>query len=148
MFTKLKCSYRWLLRKRVRDSGLLFTRNNIRIDRDIDYDGDKICAYIEVWFDPDKKFGLKLGDDEYVNVYAYITPYTGEVRVTYVIYYGDYFIDDERIFTKLTPGEKNLIREMVNETSLTETGMMINDNYREFEKNERNCDTAFRETVL
>ena len=118
------------------------------IDRDIDYDGDEICAYIEVWFDPDKKFGLKLGDDEYVNVYAYITPYTGKVRVTYVIYYGDDFIDDERIFTKLTPDEKNLIREMVNEVNLKETGMTINDNYREFVKNERNCDTALREAVL
>ena len=117
MFTKLKRSYRWLLRKRVRDSGLLFTRNNIRIDREIDYDGAEICAYIEVWFDPDKKFGLKLGDDEYVNVYALISPDTGYIRMIYIIYYADGFIDDARAYKHLTPAERTLILEMVSETS-------------------------------
>ena len=125
MFTKIERSFRWLLRKRVRDSGLLFTRNNIRIDRDIDYCNDYACAYLEVWFDPERKFGLKLCEDEYVNVYAFITPNTGDVRVAYVIYYADGFVDNERQFTALTQEEKNLILTMVNEVSLKETGMSV-----------------------
>jgi len=128
MFTKTKQNLRWLLRKRVRDSGLLFTRENIRIDRDIDYSDDYICAYIEVWFNAERKFGLKLKDEEYVNIYANITPNTDKIRVTYIIYYADGFIDDERKFTALTQEEKNLILIMVNETSLKETGMSVNAN--------------------
>jgi len=131
MFTKIKRGFRWLLRKRVRDRGLLFSRDNIRIDREIDYYEDYICAYIEVWFDAERKFGLKLGDEEYVNVYACITPNTGEVSVIYIIYYADGFIDDDRKFTALTPEEKNLIMSMVNETSLTETGLSVNDNWND-----------------
>ena len=129
MFTKIRRGFRWLLRKRVRDSGLLFTRENIRIDPEIFYENYNACAYIEVWFDPEKKFGLRLPGDDYVNVYAYMNPYTGDVRVSYVINYTDGFIDDERYFKKLTQDEKNLIREMVNEVSLTETGMSVDDNW-------------------
>jgi hypothetical protein len=139
MFIKIKQNIRWLLRKRIRDRGLLFTRDNIRIDREIDHDDDYACAYIEVWFDPEKKFGLKLGEEEYVNVYAFINSDTGDVRVEYVIYYADGFIDSGRKFTALTQDEKNLILAMVDEVSLTETGMsvkenwttLINDNYME-----------------
>lgn len=129
MFTKIKRSFRWLLRKRTRDSGLLFTRDNVRIDRDIEYYENEVCAYIEVWFDAGLKFGLKLSGDEYVNVYAYIKPNTGDVRVTYVIYYADGFIDDERNFKRLTVGEKHFISEMVNEVSLKETGMSVKENW-------------------
>lgn len=129
MFTELIRSLRWLIRKRARDRGLLFTRDNIRIDREIIYEDDVACAYIEVWFDPERKFGLRLPGDDYVNVYAYITPDTGDVRVTYVIYYADGFIDNERTFSALTQGEMDLILEMVNEVSVAETGMTIDDNW-------------------
>jgi len=127
MLIKIKQNIRWLLRKRIRDLGLLFTRNNIRIDREIDYDDDYICAYIEV--DPERKFGLKLGEEEYVNVYAFINPDTGDVRVEYVIYYADGFIDSGRKFTALTQDEKNLILAMADEVSLTETGMAVKENW-------------------
>jgi len=130
MFTKIKRSLRWLMRKRVSDSGLLFTCDNVRIDREILYEDYKACAYIEVWFDPERKFGLRLGNEEYVNVYAYIAPYTGDVRVTYVIYYADGFVGNEHAFGGLTQGEKDLIIDMANEASLTETGMTIDENYR------------------
>lgn len=129
MLMKIKRSLKWLLRKRGRDSGLLFSRDNIRIDRDIEYYENEACMYIEVWFDAEKKFGLKLPGCDYVNVYAYITPYTGNVRVTYVICYTDGFVDDERTFKHLTPGEKHLICKMADEISLTETGMTIDENW-------------------
>jgi hypothetical protein len=125
----LKQHFRWLLRKRVRDSGLLFTRDNIHIDREIDYENDYICAYIEVWFDAERKFGLKLGEEEYVNVYAVINPHTSDVRLEYVIYYGDGFLDSGRTFKKLTQDEKNLILTMTDEVSLRETGMTVKENW-------------------
>ena len=130
MFIKIERCLRWLQRKRFRDNGLLFTRNNIGIDREIDYCDDYACVYIEVWFDAERKFGLKLGDEEYVNVYAFIKPNTGEVYVTYVINYFDGFIDDERQFTALTQAEKNLILTMANETSIAETGLSLDANWR------------------
>jgi len=140
MFAKIKQSLRWLLRKRVRDRGLLFTRENIRIDREIEYYDNYVCAYIEVWFDAERKFGLKLGEEDYINVYAYITPNKNEVRVTYIINYYDGFIDDERTFSALTPKEKNLILIMVNEVSLTETGLSVNDNWNRL-TNEENLES-------
>jgi len=136
MFLKFRHSLRWLLRKRVRDRGLLFTRDNIRIDRDIEYSADSVCAYIEVWFDAEKKFGLKLGDEDYVNVYADVSAYTGDIRLTYIIYYADGHIDGGHKFKKLTPEEKTLILEMVNEVSMSETGMSIYGNCKMLENNE------------
>ena len=124
MFTKIKRSFKWLIRKRIRDKTLLFTRNNITIDRDITYHNDYICARVEIWFDPEKKFGLELNRDEFVKVYAYISPCGEHIFVTYTIYYGDNFIDEPR-FTPLTQEEKTLILVMVNETSVRETGQVI-----------------------
>ena len=73
---------------------------------------------------PGEKFGLKLNNDEYVNVYAYISHCSEHIFVAYIIYYGDGFIDDAR-FAPLTREEKNLILTLVNETSLKETGQTI-----------------------
>lgn len=126
---RLQRFLRWLLRKRIRDNGLLFSRDNIRIDRDFEFVDGEACAYIEVWFDPEKKFGLWLPGDDYVNVYAFITPFSSEVRVVYIIQYADGSNDDERIFRGLTQDEKSLILEMVNEVSLVETGMTIDENW-------------------
>ncbi len=130
---RLQRFLRWLLRKRIRDSGLLFSRGNIRIDREFEFMDGEACAYIEVWFDPEKKFGLWLPGDDYVNVYAFITPFTSEVRVVYIIQYADGSNDDERTFRGLTQDEKCLILEMVNEVSLAETGMTIDENWRDLQ---------------
>ncbi len=122
-------SLRRLFKKRARDRGLMFTRDNIRIDRELDFSGDEICAYIEVWFDAEKKFGVRLPGTDYVNVYAYITPVTGGVRVTYIIYRADGSIGDERPYFGLTQSEKDLILEMAGEVSLSETGMTLDANW-------------------
>jgi hypothetical protein len=70
---------------------------------------------------------LHLPGDDYVNVYAYINPDTGDVYVTYVICYADGSIDNEHKCKGLTQGEKALIREMVNEVSLRDTMMTAED---------------------
>jgi hypothetical protein len=125
----LLCQLRWLLRKRGRDRGLLFSRNNIRIDRDLDYSANEVCAYIEVWFNPEKKFGLRLYYDDSIDVYAIINPETGDLRLIYIIHYADGGIDDVRLFRALTQEEKAVIKTMVEEVSLIETGMSVKDHW-------------------
>lgn len=114
--------FRWLWRKRRRDKHYLFTRDNIKIDREIEYYDDEACVWIDIW-DVEKKFGLKLSDDEFVNVYAYISH--DDVRVSYVINYTDGFVDNERPFRKLLQSEKAIIRELADEVSISETGKTV-----------------------
>ena len=109
-----------------RKNGLLFTRDNIRIDREYEYHGKGIYVYIEVWFDPRKKFNIKLFGDDTVNVYAYLPPNSDDVKLTYIIHRGDGLVEDEQIYDFLTQDEKALIREMANEINLAETDMTIN----------------------
>jgi|GEM_PF-2684656 len=122
---KVICLYRWLRRKRFRDKNYILTRDNIKIDREIEYYDGEACVYIEVWFDVEKKFGLKLSGNENINVYAYIS--REDVRVAYVVNYTDGLVDDERPFNNLTQSEKALIREMTNEVSLSETGKTVDE---------------------
>lgn len=126
---EIRRKIRWLFRKRRRDRSLLFTRDNIRIDRDIDYDENGACAYIEVWFDAERKFGLWLPDEDYVNVYAFLNLRTGEMKVCYIIYYADDDIDGEYKYKGLTQGEIDLIRELMEEVSLKETGISVKSNW-------------------
>ena len=144
MFTKIINGFKWLLRKKRRDNRLLFTRDNIRIDYEIEYCDKGICLYIEVWFDPEKKFGIKLYDEDSVNVYAFLPADSDDVQITYIVHHGDGRIEDEQIYDALTQGEKSLIREMANEVSLTETKMTIEENYREYVQEEISLDTAYR----
>lgn len=129
MSKKFIANLEWLFRKRRRGIKPIFTRNNICLDREIIYDGDEANAYIEVWFDAEKKFGIKLEDDDSVNVYAHLSPYGNDVKVTYIIHYADGSIEDEQVYTSLTKGEKKLIRKMADEVSLKETGMTVNENW-------------------
>lgn len=125
--------YRRLRRKGHRDKNYILTRDNIKIDCEIDYYYGEACVYIEVWFDVEKKFGLKLSGDEYVNVYAYIS--NDDVRIAYVINYTDGLVDGERHFNKLIQSEKDIIREMANEISLAETGKTIDEELEGYEQN-------------
>ena len=115
----------------IRKSGLLFTRNNIRIDYEFEYYDKGMFVYIEVWFDPEKKFHIKLYGDDTINVYAYLPPNSNDVKLTYIIHRGDGRVEDEQIYDALTQDEKALIREMANEVSLAETEMTI-DAYCEY----------------
>ena len=115
----------------VRKSGLLFTRDNIRIDYEFEYCDKGMIVYIEVWFDPEKKFHIKLYDDDTVNVYAYLPPNSNDVKLTYIIHRSDGRVEDEQTYDALTQDEKALIRELANEVSLAETAMTI-DAYCEY----------------
>ena len=61
------------------------TREDIAIDRDMDVDcdiGQEITAYIETWFDVDKKFGTDTSDDDvWLNMYAKYNPFKDTLRI-------------------------------------------------------------------
>ena len=60
-------------------------RNDIRIDRDmkVDDDGRQITAYIEMWFDVDKKFGIHTANEDttWLNLYAQYNPFEDTLRL-------------------------------------------------------------------
>ena len=125
---KITNSRKSLLAKKAKEN-LLFTRRNIRINPEIEYDAGGIYAYIEVWFNPVKKFGIKLRGDDVVNVYAYLTPYKNDVEVRYIIHRYDGRAEDEQAYEGLTESEKVLIRQMADEVNLKETGKNVDANW-------------------
>lgn len=58
--------------------------SDIVIDRDFDVsDNGEITAYIEAWFDVDKKFGLRINDDEdaWLNMFGIYDPINDTLTV-------------------------------------------------------------------
>lgn len=61
-------------------------RGDIAIDRDMEVDcdiGQEILAYVETWFDVDKKFGVHTADDDgtWLNMYARNNPFADTLRM-------------------------------------------------------------------
>lgn len=62
------------------------TKAMLDVDRDMEVDSDigqEITAYLEVWFDVDKKFGLHINDeyDTCLNLYAKYNPFADTLRL-------------------------------------------------------------------
>ena len=62
------------------------TRDNIAIDSDMEVDcdtGQQITAYIETWFDVDRKFGIHISDedDTWLNMYGKYNPFEDTLTV-------------------------------------------------------------------
>ncbi len=94
-------------------------RSDIAIDRDMEVDSDigqEILAYVEVWFDADKKFGIRTADKDntWLNMYARYNPFADTLRMECEIdtdspesnQYFDY---------EPTAAEAQLIKEMMAE---------------------------------
>ena len=62
------------------------TRNDMAIDNDMQVDGDigqEILAYVETWFDVDKKFHVDTSaDDTWLNMYARYNPFEDTLDIT------------------------------------------------------------------
>ena len=61
-------------------------RTDIAVDSDMEVDcdiGQEITAYIETWFDVDKKFGINtaLDDGTWLNMYAKYNPFVDTLRI-------------------------------------------------------------------
>ena len=92
-------------------------RSDIVVDRDMEVDcdiGQEITAYLEVWFDADKKFGLHINDEEdtWLNLYAKYNPFADTLRLECEISRDD---GSEYFDYKPTEAESQLIKDMIAE---------------------------------
>lgn len=92
-------------------------RNDIRIDADMDVDcniGQEITAYIETWFDVDKKFGThtNMNDAEWINMYAKYNPFEDTLSIECEISRDDGI---EYFDYEPTAAESMLMKEIITE---------------------------------
>lgn len=94
-----------------------FTRDMLAVDRDMEVDcdiGQEITAYIETWFDADKKFGIDTASEDgtWLNMYAKYKPFADTLRIECEISRdnGSSYFDYEP-----TNAESQLIKDMIAE---------------------------------
>ncbi len=93
-------------------------RKDIVVDRDMDVDCEnatEITAYLETWFDVDKKFGTNTKDDDdvWLNMYAKYNPFDDSLRIECEI---DKPKGSEYFNYTPTEAEAKLIKDMIAET--------------------------------
>lgn len=92
-------------------------KQDIAIDHEMDVDcdiGQEITAYIETWFDVDKKFGTNICDEDgsWLNMYAKYNPFENTLRIECEISRDD---GSECFDYEPTKAESQLIKEMIAE---------------------------------
>ena len=90
-------------------------RTDIAVDSDMEVDcdiGQEITAYIETWFDVDKKFGINTASEDgtWLNMYAKYNPFADTLRIECEISRdsGSSYFDYEP-----TIAESQLIKDMI-----------------------------------
>ena len=97
-------------------------RSDIVVDHDMEVDENgTITAYLESWFDVDKKFGTHTADrdDEWLNLYAEYNPADDTLKMGYQV-----DSDDSSTFYEYAPtaAEQQLVKEMITEKIKKEYG--------------------------
>ena len=92
-------------------------QKDIAVDSDMEVDcdiGQEITAYIETWFDADKKFGIDTASEDgtWLNMYAKYNPFADTLRIECEISRdnGSEYFDYEP-----TSAETKLIKDMIAE---------------------------------
>ena len=110
-------------------------RKDIRIDRDMEVDEDtgrEITAYVETWFDVDKKFGLNINheDGTWLNMYAKFDPFADTLRIECEISREE---ESSSYFDYVpTESEAQLIKAMITETICEQYGQSPQEFCKEF----------------
>lgn len=114
-------------------------RKDIEVDRDMDVDCEnatEITAYLETWFDADKKFGTKTKDDDdvWLNMYAKYNPFDDTLRIECEIDKpkGNKYFD----YTP-TEAEAKLIKDMIAEKIKAEYGQAPQEFCEQFQDREQ-----------
>jgi len=111
-------------------------RSNIKIDSDMDIDPYdppmSVCAYVEIWFDVNKKFGLCLLDDDSTWVNLYATYYPCEHQLVM-----EYYIDTDEsqtgpFYYEPTVEEYKTIIEMIEEKCMEVEGLSCMDALKKY----------------
>ena len=116
-----------------------FERKDIVVDRDMDVDCEnatEITAYLETWFDVDKKFGTNTKDDDdvWLNVYAKYNPFDDTLRIECEI---DKPKGSEYFDYTPTEAEERLIKDMIAEKIKSEYGQTPQDFCKDFQIDEQ-----------
>ena len=116
-----------------------FERKDIIVDRDMDVDCEnaaEITAYLETWFDVDKKFGTNTKDDDdvWLNVYAKYNPFDDSLRIECEI---DKPKGSEYFDYTPTEAEERLIKDMIAEKIKAEYGQTPQEFYKDFQIDEQ-----------
>lgn len=119
-----------------------FERKDIIVDRDMDVDCEnvtEITAYLETWFDVDKKFGTNTKDDDdvWLNVYAKYNPFDDTLRIECEI---DKPKGSEYFDYTPTEAEERLIKDMIAEKIKSEYGQTPQDFCKDFQVDEQKMD--------
>lgn len=114
-------------------------RKDIVVDRDMDVDCEnatEITAYLETWFDVDKKFGANTKDDDdvWLNMYAKYNPFDDTLRIECEIDKpkGNKYFD----YTP-TEAEAKLIKDMIAEKIKAEYGQTPQEFCEQFQDREQ-----------
>lgn len=99
-------------------------RSDIRVGDDMQVDcdiGQEITAYLETWFDVDRKFGTDTAsdDDKWLNLYAKYNPFEDTLRLEYTVTTATAYEDGDY---EPSEDEAKLIKEMITEKIRDEYG--------------------------
>lgn len=116
-----------------------FERKDIIVDRDMDVDCEnvtEITAYLETWFDVDKKFGTntKDNDDVWLNMYAKYNPFDDTLRIECEI---DKPKGSEYFDYTPTESEAKIIKDMIAEKIKAVYGQTPQEFYKDFQVDEQ-----------
>ena len=116
-----------------------FERKDIVVDRDMDVDCEnatEITAYLETWFDVDKKFGTNTKDDDdvWLNMYAKYNPFDDTLRIECEI---DKPKGSEYFDYTPTEAEERLIKDMIAEKIKAEYGQTPQEFCDQFQDKEQ-----------
>lgn len=114
-------------------------RKDIVVDRDMDVDCEnatEITAYLETWFDVDKKFGTNTKDDDdvWLNMYAKYNPFDDTLRIECEI---DKPKGSEYFDYTPTEAEERLIKDMIAEKIKAEYGQTLQEFCKDFQVDEQ-----------
>lgn len=111
------------------DRGII-EADDIRIDPELIADEKGVTAYIETWFDVERRFGVELSGDDSLDLYATVHPDTGELKSSVVITKAS---NDDREYMNvaLLPCERQLITERM-EAIEQEHGTSLKEHYAEW----------------
>ena len=99
----------------------MMTADNMGINSNdgLMYEGEKINAYIDTYFDVDKRFGLHTkGTDSYINLYADYDPADGSLSVYYILHDMDDTEHEPVSVDDLTIAEQNTILQLMRDAGM------------------------------
>lgn len=114
------------------DPGIL-EAEDIRIDPELIPDETGVTAYVETWFDVERRFGIQLGPDKSADFYATVQPETGAFKA-WIIVKREPSGEHEYRDVRLLPGERKLITGQMEELVQRNTGKNLKELYAEWKQ--------------